>query len=376
MATRVTAPLASLLLLLLGAHNAAAACTNVTMFSIQLDTLLAEYDREAMPSSRVVVELSLDVRHATINEQTSSARMLADLKMSWDDKRLTWNASDWGCDNALVSAERLWLPDVALVSAATEGAETEGQRARIVSNGRVSWTSRLDLSAPVALKLDAWPRDVHTIVFKFASRDHDSDQIDLSLREDEHVTVFESGAWELEGVSRSSQMWLREGRERQLATWKLALRRRAPAHSVATAFVLAACVLLLLAALPLPLSERSPLFACTSFTAALWLMSALTRVPGGATTPRAVSALGALCACGGAAALCAALLRRMTAARAPPPPRRLRACLSAAAQLCDLTPQGTSSAECSAWAAAAQLLDYVLQAALVLTVFVIICVYV
>ncbi|CAK1601444.1 unnamed protein product [Parnassius mnemosyne] len=375
MASRVTAPLASLLLLLLGAQKAVAACTNVTVFSTQLDTLLAEYDREAMPSSRVKVELSLDVRHATVNEQTSSVRMLADLKMSWDDKRLTWNVSDWGCDSAPVSAERLWLPDVALVSAATQGAETEGQRARIVASGRVSWTSRLDLSAPVALKLDDWPRDVHTILFKFASRDHDSDQIDLSLREDEHVTVFESGAWELVGVSRSSKVWLQEGRERQLATWKLALRRRAPAHSVATGFVLAACVLLLLAALPLPLSERSPLFACASFTAALWLMSALARVPGGAGVPRAVAALGALCACGGAAALCAALLRRTAAARAPPP-RRLRACLSAAAQLCDLAPpQGTSGSECSAWAAAAQLLDYVLQAALVLTVFVIVCVY-
>lgn len=103
----------------------------------------------------------------------------------WEDKRLTWNSSDWGCDSALVSAERLWLPDVVVVSAATRGPETEGQRARLSNEGHISWTTRLDLSAPVELHLEAWPRDLHTIEFKFASRDHETDEMNLKLSDSE-----------------------------------------------------------------------------------------------------------------------------------------------------------------------------------------------
>ena len=48
---------------------------------MQVDTLLAEYDREAPPAGRVVVTLALDVRHATVDEARSVMRLLADLKM-------------------------------------------------------------------------------------------------------------------------------------------------------------------------------------------------------------------------------------------------------------------------------------------------------
>lgn len=49
--------------------------------STHIDTLLAEYDREVPPLARTVVELSLDVRHAAINDYSATMRLLADLKM-------------------------------------------------------------------------------------------------------------------------------------------------------------------------------------------------------------------------------------------------------------------------------------------------------
>ncbi|CAH2075859.1 unnamed protein product, partial [Iphiclides podalirius] len=381
MASRTAAPLLllpSLFCLLSVVRLAAAACNNVTEFSTQLDTLLAEYDRETLPETKVLVEIGLNVRHATIDERASSVHMLADLILSWDDKRLSWNSSEWGCDSALVTAERLWLPDVVVVSAATWGAGSEAQRARLTSGGHVSWTSRLDLSAPVELHLEAWPRDLHTITFKFASREFDTDQMDLKLGDRQDVAAYASGGWALASVSRALEGWQRGRAEARLATWTLALRRRAPAHALATDALLAAVTLLMVAATAMRPADRAPLFACASFIAALWLVSALVRLPGSATAPRTVTAAGALCACGAAAALCAALVRQVASAKASrtasAPVRAFLAATTAAAALCRLAPEPTSDGERAAWASAAKVLDYVLTAIILLTLFIIVCI--
>lgn len=39
----------------------------------------------------------------------------------WQDERVKWNVTEWGCDSALVAAEQLWLPDVTLLNAAASG---------------------------------------------------------------------------------------------------------------------------------------------------------------------------------------------------------------------------------------------------------------
>ena len=105
----------------------------------------------------------------------------------WEDKRLAWNATSWGCDNALVSSERLWLPDVSVLSAATVGSTSGdmGLRARLTSDGRVSWAVRFDLTAPITLSLEEWPKDKHEAAFKFGSRSYSVNELNLSLSDSE-----------------------------------------------------------------------------------------------------------------------------------------------------------------------------------------------
>lgn len=101
---------------------------------------------------------------------------------NWKDSRLSWNASEWGCDSTLASAERLWRPDVQLLNAA-ETEVGDPLRARIYSDGSVAWISRLDLSAPIAMQLRDWPSDTQTCDFKFASRAHTIEELDLSPKD-------------------------------------------------------------------------------------------------------------------------------------------------------------------------------------------------
>lgn len=80
----------------------------------------------------------------------------------------------------VASSERLWLPDVALLNGAG-GGEEAALRARLASDGRVSWVLRYDAAVPVAVDLTSWPADQQTAVFKFGSRAHTSDEISLEV---------------------------------------------------------------------------------------------------------------------------------------------------------------------------------------------------
>lgn len=84
--------------------------------------------------------------------------------------------------------------------------------------------------------------------------------------------MFESGAWDIVLVNRSMTQWHRLDEVQQVAEWRVTLRRRAAAHSLAVGAVLAAATLLLLAAAMLPPASRPPLCATATLVACLWLV--------------------------------------------------------------------------------------------------------
>ncbi|XP_028169928.1 zinc-activated ligand-gated ion channel-like isoform X2 [Ostrinia furnacalis] len=358
--------LPALLLVLAGP---AEACTNVTSLSQQLDALLAEYDREAAPALPVRVRLSFEPRHAALTAD-ASVHMLADLVMTWSDPRIEWNASDWGCDSLVAATDRLWVPDLELLNGAS-GAQT-AQGARIGSDGLLALVLRLDAVVPVRVQLAGWPADRQRALFKFGSRTLNTDELILEIDEFTTAVVFETGSWELMSVTGQ----LAPEAERSVAAWSVTLRRRAAAHEAASGAVLAAAALMLLSAALLPPLARAPLCACASFTAAVWLVSALLRLPASSSTPTAVVVFCVVCVAGGAGGACAALVARVARASSAPP-RSLRTLASAFSVLCRLSPgeDTCQAAEVGAWAALALLLDRALLAALLLAVFVAVCVY-
>ncbi|XP_022814490.1 neuronal acetylcholine receptor subunit beta-4-like [Spodoptera litura] len=375
MAPHWTGLLASLLLCIYGAARVRGDCGNATQLSVQLDTLLAEYEREAPPAAILRVSLALDVRHATVDDNRAVMRLLADLKMSWQEPRVRWNASEWGCGSVLTSAERLWLPDVVLLNAAASRVGDAATRARLTSTGAVSWLTHLDVTAPLDLDLSDWPRDTQTCSFTFGSRTYNNEELILDISEFKHAVVFETGAWEMQSVASDATTWQRGPEEVSVATWKVRVSRRAAAQSLGAGAVLAAGALLLGAAAALPPQQRAPLAACASFTAALWLVSALVRLPGGQGTPRALRAMCAQCVCGALSGACAALVVRLARCSLTPP-NALRSLLSSLSTLCKLTPSPEScmSSESGTWAAAAVLLDRALSAIILLVLLILIIV--
>ncbi|XP_075974291.1 neuronal acetylcholine receptor subunit non-alpha-2-like [Anticarsia gemmatalis] len=382
MASLPTLLFITLLFCLYGSQVSWCQCHNSTDLSIRLDGLLAGYERDMPPpnGAGLIVYVTLDVRHATVDQDSSEMRLLTDLKMTWEDGRLRFNQTEWGCDYAIAAAERLWLPDIVLLNAAATGMTgtpgDAGLRARIEYVGAVTWVMRLDLTAPITMNLYDWPTDTQNCTFKFGSRAYGFDEIEMRIADYKHATVvFENGSWEIKSIAGDAWIWYRGEEQTSVASWNIAVSRRAPAHAAAAAAVLVAAALMILAALALPPDQRHTLAACASFTSALWLISALSRMPGGASCPRVMSVLCALCACGALCGAAAALVRRVARVSAPPP-RHLRTMLSSLSTVCRLTPSAEtcSSAESGAWAAAALLLDRVLCAALCVTVLVLLAV--
>lgn len=54
-------------------------CASVEGAAARLDALLALYDRQQPPRAPLVAGVSVDMRHASVNERASDMRMLADL---------------------------------------------------------------------------------------------------------------------------------------------------------------------------------------------------------------------------------------------------------------------------------------------------------
>lgn len=92
--------------------------------------------------------------------------------------------------------------------------------------------------------------------------------------------MFETSAWEIVSLSGSVGTWQAADGARRVGAYHAALRRRAPAHALASAAAAAAAALLLLAAALLPPHARPPLCACAAFTTCLWLVSSMLGIVG------------------------------------------------------------------------------------------------
>ncbi|XP_028037135.1 neuronal acetylcholine receptor subunit beta-4-like [Bombyx mandarina] len=360
--------------LLTCAIASAAECENATSLSLMIDSLLATYDRDSPPDSKIVVNLTLHLRHANIRESESTVRIQADLQMNWIDKRLSWNAGEWGCSTWLVSSERLWRPDVVLLNAAATTAGDYALRARVSNNGSVSWIKRLDISTPISMQLDNWPNDMQTCTFKFGSRMHNSDEMDFVI--DKRIySMFESGAWDVTALSSAVQSQDRGEVEARVAMFQMSFRRRAPAHALAAGAVFAVVLLLLLSAAALPPATRPPLAAVSAFISILWQMSVSSRLGEAGSAPRVSRVQAAAAVCAAACCAAAALVCRVQRCRrAPPPP--LRSLISNLSNTCDLTPLPEWSCEQSAWwGACGRVLDRALLLLLLLALLLLVLVY-
>ncbi|CAG9578073.1 unnamed protein product [Danaus chrysippus] len=360
----------------IGVKWSCGACNNVTQLSTQLDLLLAEYERASPPAAPTDVSAALEVKHATVNEKDATVRLLATMYLSWEDKRLSWNATAWGCDSTLVSAERLWRPEVRVLSAATAGVDSgAGPRARLTSAGLVSWPAPVDLLAPLTLTLTDWPHDEQRAVFKFGSQSHTVEELKLTVSKKERSAVFESGAWELVSIQSAESTWRRLDADHSVLSWSLSLRRRAAAHSLSASAILATSVLLLVGAALMPPDMRAPLCAVAALIVSLWFISSLPRLGSASSAPLVMSLFCVVSCVSCLAAGGAALVLRVSRCSAAPPPA-LRKLLTTASTFCSLGPSESSGVEYSAWAAAARLLDYGLLALFGFTLTVVVCLYI
>ncbi|KAL4715352.1 hypothetical protein ACJJTC_015123 [Scirpophaga incertulas] len=336
-------------------------CGDVRSLSQRLDAALARYERDIAPIQPTRVHLALHLRHAAVRDFDSTVHILADLAVSWVDPRIAWNASEWGCDSVVALVDRLWLPEVSLLNGiGSISGDGAAARARLSSDGRIAWLQRYDATVPVDLDLARWPRDTQTAIFRFGSRTMDMDDLELESDDSMPAVTFESGTWELVGLSGG----VSAGGE---VLWTVKLRRRGAVALASAGAALAATATLLAAAALRPAPHRPALCAVAALIAALWLSSAAWRVDGGSGAPGVVAALGTACAAAGGMALVAALSMRLPCTGRPPP--TLTAAVTKLPHCCKPRDEESGGAR-GAWTALEQLIDRAATVALLVTMLV------
>lgn len=86
------------------------------------------------------------------------------------------------CDYIGLDAERLWLPDIALLNGgASSGVSGDSEEARLQSDGTILWIKKLHVTVPCSLELRNWPKDVQRCHFRFGSRRHTADELEISV---------------------------------------------------------------------------------------------------------------------------------------------------------------------------------------------------
>ncbi|XP_067658159.1 acetylcholine receptor subunit alpha-like [Haliotis asinina] len=156
----------------------------------------------------VVVSYSMASVEA-LEETTQTVDSSGFLTLQWTDDLLTWNSNEYGgIDYINIPVEKLWFPDLSL----TNGVDVLslilpiGEKARVTSNGSVTWFRDLKKRTKCSLDMRHFPFDTQTCSINLIQWVTDIRQVNMTAG----IVVIESslfqrnGEWEITGKSKGT----------------------------------------------------------------------------------------------------------------------------------------------------------------------------
>ncbi|XP_076124908.1 neuronal acetylcholine receptor subunit beta-4-like [Alosa pseudoharengus] len=136
-------------------------------------------------SERVTVTLQVSLAQLiSVNEREQIMVTNVWLTQSWQDFRLTWDASKYeGITKLRVPSKHLWLPDVVLYNNADGKYEvTVYTNAIVFASGLVYWLPPAIYKSSCRIEVKHFPFDRQNCTLKFRSWTYDHTEVDLVLR--------------------------------------------------------------------------------------------------------------------------------------------------------------------------------------------------
>ena len=115
------------------------------------------------------------------------------LRHWWNDYQLRWNSTEWGINQITLfttsDCDRcIWVPDICIYNTAENPLQDLSfSRAIVYPNGDVIWSRPGIMTTTCKFELKDFPYDKQSCYFKFGSWAYHSQEVNLSIRENENI---------------------------------------------------------------------------------------------------------------------------------------------------------------------------------------------
>ncbi|XP_067658367.1 acetylcholine receptor subunit alpha-like [Haliotis asinina] len=156
----------------------------------------------------VVVSYSMASVEA-LEETTQTVDSSGFLTLQWTDDLLTWNSNEYGgIDYINIPMEKLWFPDLSLTNGLDDLSLILpiGEKARVTSNGSITWFRDLKKRTKCSLDMRHFPFDTQTCSINLIQWVADIRQVNMTAG----IVVIEpslfqrNGEWEITGNSKDT----------------------------------------------------------------------------------------------------------------------------------------------------------------------------
>ncbi|XP_067658371.1 acetylcholine receptor subunit alpha-like [Haliotis asinina] len=156
----------------------------------------------------VVVSYSMASVEA-LEETTQTVDSSGFLTLQWTDDLLTWNSNEYGgTDYINIPMEKLWFPDLSLTNGLDDLSLILpiGEKARVTSNGSITWFRDLKKRTKCSLDMRHFPFDTQTCSINLIQWVADIRQVNMTAG----IVVIEpslfqrNGEWEITGNSKDT----------------------------------------------------------------------------------------------------------------------------------------------------------------------------
>jgi len=182
--------------------------------------------------SPLVIKVSLTLlRILSVDEKNAILATSVWLRMSWNDKNMKWNSSEFGSINELrVNPKRIWVPDIFLINNAVGSSEVQGALTKVIlkSNGNIVWANPAIFKSFCKMNIKYFPFDDQECKLDFGplTYNRSSNVIQPEKNKVDLQSFVQSGEWLILETNIESSTEVSETGEYSVVTCSIKIRRR------------------------------------------------------------------------------------------------------------------------------------------------------
>ncbi|XP_033112605.1 neuronal acetylcholine receptor subunit alpha-7-like isoform X2 [Anneissia japonica] len=187
---------------------------NATRITEALEENLGPSTNRPVLNSGTAVNVSLSfvlTQIIELNDMLQELKVAGWFKMGWQDKRISWNASEYNVSCVHINKDKIWIPDITLDNNLDEEYNQflPNTPVQVCSDGSVIYATYAIFRSSCHINIKLFPYDNQTCKLRFSSWIHNIDELDMypqARSEEQEVQFQPNGIWELINVNANREV--------------------------------------------------------------------------------------------------------------------------------------------------------------------------